>query len=308
MCNKMQTPNFEPLKLTGIKQKEKVAEIMKNLKEGLDSVFTSENYVNYLKVLSKFPNYSINNCLLISMQMPDATLVKGYKAWQKDFGRYVKKGERGIKIIAPTPYSVTVEVDNTDKTGNKLKDINGNPQKTEKRIEYMGFRVVTVFDVSQTDGKDLPLLPEIRLEDEVEYFESLFQALVNFSPVPVSVEPIQGRAKGYFSHAEQRIVVREGESELQMIKTLIHELAHAMLEEHQKNLSREAKEVEAESCAFAVCHYLGLDTSEYSFDYISYWSSSRKEQELKEHLDIIQTTVVEILDGLKESGFIKNIA
>lgn len=308
MCEKKQTPNFEPLKLSGIRQKDKVAEIMEKLKEGLDSVFTSENYLNYLKVLSKFPNYSINNCLLISMQMPDATLVKGYRAWQKDFGRYVKKGERGIKIIAPTPYSVTVEVDSTDKAGNKLKDADGNQLKTEKQIDYMGFRVVTVFDISQTDGKDLPLLPEIRLEDEVEYFESLFQALVNFSPVPVAVEPIQGRVMGYFSHVEQRIVIREGESELQMIKTLIHELAHAMLEEHQKDLSREAKEVEAESCAFAVCYYLGLDTSEYSFDYISYWSSSRKEQELKEHLDIIQTTVVEILDGLKESGFVKNIA
>lgn len=312
MSAKKQTPNFEPLLLTGESQKEKVDEIMERLKEGIENILTSDKYKEYLTVLSKFPKYSINNCFLIEMQMPEATLVKGYRAWQNDFGRHVRKGEKAIKILAPAPYSVTVEVDKTDKAGNRLKDVSGKPVKTEKKIDGVGFRVVSVFDISQTEGPDLPLPPDITLKDGVDYFNELFCALEKISPVPVSIEPFKGTsAKGIFvryNDGDGRIVIRAGESELQQVKTLIHELAHAFLEDHQKNMSTVSKEFEAESVAFSVCNYIDLNTSDYSLDYVTEWAQERSTQEIKERLGIIHDTTTKILDALREAGLAKAAA
>lgn len=288
-------------------EKQKVQEITDKLEEGLKELFESEKYKTYLSTMSKFHNYSFNNTLLIAMQKPEATLVAGYKAWQKNFERHVNKGEKAIRILAPAPYKIKEERDKLDPvTGEMMFDENGMPQKEETEVTIPAFRAVSVFDVSQTDGKPIPELEVNELLSTVEGYEDFVQALMNISPVPIAFEDIPGDSKGYFSTAEKRIAVQENMSESQTLKTMVHEVAHSMLHDKEVNQSmdipvkdRNTKEVEAESVAFTVCQHFGIDTSDYSFGYIAGWSSGRNMKELKSSLDTIRKTASELITGIE---------
>lgn len=292
-----------------ITEKQKVQEITDKLEEGLKELFESEKYKTYLSTMSKFHNYSFNNTLLIAMQKPEATLVAGYKAWQKNFERHVNKGEKAIRILAPAPYKIKEERDKLDPvTGEMMFDENGMPQKEQVEVTISAFRAVSVFDVSQTDGKPIPELEAQELLSTVEGYEDFVQALMNVAPVPIGFEDIPGDSKGYFHTEEKRIAVQENMSESQTLKTMVHEVAHSML--HNKEINRDdlmevpakdrnTKEVEAESVAYTVCQHFGIDTSDYSFGYIAGWSSGKDMKELKSSLDTIRKTASELITGIE---------
>ena len=290
-------------------EKQKVKEITDKLEEGLKELFESEKYKNYLSTMSKFHNYSFNNTLLIALQRPDASLVAGYQAWQKNFNRHVKRGEKGIRILAPAPYKIKEERDKLDPvTGEVMLDKDGTPQTEEVEVKIPAFRAVSVFDVSQTDGEPLPELETKELLSTVEGYEDFIKAVTYVAPAPIGFEDIPGDSKGYFNIEENRIAVQEGMSESQTLKTMVHETAHSML--HNKEVNREdilapakdrnTKEIEAESIAFTVCRHFGIDTSEYSFSYIAGWSSGRDMKELKSSLDTIRRTASELITGIEE--------
>lgn len=292
-----------------ITEKQKVQEITDKLEEGLKELFESEKYKTYLSTMSKFHNYSFNNTLLIAMQKPEATLVAGYKAWQKNFERHVNKGEKAIRILAPAPYKIKEERDKLDPvTGEMMFDENGMPQKEQVEVTIPAFRAVSVFDVSQTDGKPIPEMEAQELLSTVEGYEDFVQALMNVAPVPIGFEDIPGDSKGYFHTEEKRIAVQENMSESQTLKTMVHEVAHSML--HNKEINRDdlmeapakdrnTKEVEAESVAYTVCQHFGIDTSDYSFGYIAGWSSGKDMKELKSSLDTIRKTASELITGIE---------
>ena len=290
-------------------EKQKVQEITEKLEQGIKELFESEKYKTYLNTMSRFHNYSFNNTMLIAMQKPDATLVAGFKAWQKNFDRHVKKGEKGIRILAPAPYKIKEEQEKFDPvTGEIMLDKNGMPVTEEVEIKIPAFRVVPVFDVSQTDGKELPDIGVNELSGSVEDYEDFMQALTEVSPVPISYEDIDGDAKGYFHTTDHRIVIQEGMSQSQTVKTAIHEVAHAKLHDREQNQDidavldkdRNTKEVEAESVAYTVCQHFGIDTSDYSFGYIAGWSSDRDMKELKSSLDTIRKTASELITGIED--------
>ena len=289
-------------------EKQKVKEITDKLEEGLKELFNSEKYKSYLSTMSKFHNYSFNNTLLIAMQKPEATLVAGYQAWQKNFNRHVNKGEKGIRILAPAPYKIKEERDKLDPvTGEVMLDKDGMPQTEEVEIKIPAFRAVSVFDVSQTDGEPIPELEAKELLSTVEGYEDFIKAVTFVAPVPVSFEDIPGDSKGFFSPTEKRIAVQEGMSESQTLKTMVHETAHSMLHDREVNKDilapakdRNTKEVEAESIAYTVCQHFGIDTSEYSFGYIAGWSTGRDMKELKSSLDTIRRTASELITGIEE--------
>ena len=290
-------------------EKQKVQEITDKLEEGLKELFESEKYKTYLSTMSKFHNYSFNNTLLIAMQKPEATLVARYKAWQKNFERHVNKGEKAIRILAPAPYKIKEERDKLDPvTGEMMFDENGMPQKEQVEVTIPAFRAVSVFDVSQTDGKPIPELEAQELLSTVEGYEDFVQALMNVAPVPIGFEDIPGDSKGYFHTEENRISVQENMSESQTLKTMVHEVAHSIL--HNKEINRDdlmeapvkdrnTKEVEAESVAYTVCQHFGIDTSDYSFGYIAGWSSGKDMKELKSSLDTIRKTASELITGIE---------
>ena len=290
-------------------EKQKVQEITDKLEEGLKELFESEKYKTYLSTMSKFHNYSFNNTLLIAMQRPEATLVAGYKAWQKNFERHVNKGENAIRILAPAPYKIKEERDKLDPvTGEMMFDENGMPQKEQVEVTIPAFRAVSVFDVSQTDGKPIPELEAQELLSTVEGYEDFVQALMNVATIPIGFEDIPGDSKGYFHTEEKRIAVQENMSESQTLKTMVHEVAHSML--HNKEINRDdlmeapikdrnTKEAEAESVAYTVCQHFGIDTSDYSFGYIAGWSSGKDIKELKSSLDTIRKTASELITGIE---------
>ena len=289
-------------------EKQKVQEITEKLEQGLKELFESEKYRTYLNTMSKFHNYSINNTILIAMQKPDATLVAGYKAWQKNFERHVKKGEKGIRILAPAPYKIKEEQEKIDPVTNEpMLDKDGMPIMEEVEIKIPAFRVVPVFDVSQTDGKELPELSVGELSADVEGYQDFMKALEAVSPAPIGYEDIPGEAKGYFDITLNCVAIQEGMSESQTVKTAIHEVAHAKLHsrerEKETDLSerkdRNTKEVEAESVAYTVCQHFGIDTSDYSFGYIAGWSSGKEMTELKSSLDTIRRTASELISGIE---------
>ena len=267
-----------------------IKDITEQLEQGVKDVFESERYKAYLDFMGKFYNYSVNNSILIWMQKPEASLVAGYQTWQKKFKRQVRKGEKGITILAPCPHKFKKEVE----------DENGN--LVEKEIQYTSFRATTVFDISQTDGDEVPTLCN-DLTGEVENYEELLNALKALAPVPVDFEEIKTGAKGYYSHTEHRIVINEGMSEQQTIKTLIHEIAHSFLHEkengEEKDADRNTKEVQAESVAYTVCKMLGIDTSEYSFEYVAGWSKGKEVKELNASMEVIRRTAKNIIEGLR---------
>ena len=290
-------------------EKQKVQEITDKLEEGLKELFESEKYKTYLSTMSKFHNYSFNNTLLITMQKPEATLVAGYQVWQKNFERHVNKGEKAIRILAPAPYKIKEERDKLDPvTGEMMIDENGMPQKEEVEVTIPAFRAVSVFDVSQTDGKLIQKLEAQELLSAVEEYEDFVQALINVATVPIGFEDIPGDSKGYFHTEEKRIAVQENMSESQILKTMVHEVVYSML--HNKEINRDdlmeepvkdrnTKEVEAESVAYTVCQHFGIDTSDYSFGYIAGWSSGKEMNELKSSLDTIRKTVSELITGIE---------
>lgn len=287
-------------------EKQKVKEITGRLEEGLKELFEGEKYKSYLNTMSKFHNYSANNIQLIEMQCPGATYVAGYKAWQKNFERHVNKGERGIRILAPSPYKIKEEQEKIDPVTNEpVLDRDGMPVMEEVEIKIPAFRVVTVFDYSQTDGKELPGLGVSELHGNVERYRDFMEALARVSPVPIRYEGMEGDRKGYFIDLNHPIAIKEGMGEAQTAKTGVHEVAHAKL--HAKEVEqetgiakdRETKEVEAESIAYTVCQHFGIDTSDYSFGYIAGWSSGKEMPELKSSLDTIRRTSSELIKGIE---------
>lgn len=288
-------------------EKQKVQEITEKLEQGIKELFESEKYKTYLNTMSKFHNYSFNNTMLIAMQKPDATLVAGFKAWQKNFDRHVKKGEKGIRILAPAPYKIKEERDKIDPvTQELLLDKDGNPQKEEVEITIPAFRAVSVFDVAQTDGKPIPELAAKELLSDVEGYQDMIRAVEAISPVPIELEEIAGDSKGYYDREAKRIAVQENMSESQTLKTMIHEVAHSKLhskeveQDEQMKKDRNTKEVEAESIAYTVCQHFGIDTSDYSFGYIAGWSSGRDTKELRASMDTIRRTASELITGIEE--------
>ena len=295
-----------PIILTSEKPAEKVKEITARLEQGVQAIFDSDRYKEFLTAMSKFHDYSLNNTILIAMQ--GGNLVKGYSQWQKEFDRHVKKGEKGIKIFAPAPYKVKKLVDKIDpETRKPMLDREGKPIKEEKEITVPAFKVITVFDISQTEGKEFPDLSVKPLLADVEQYEDFFAALEKASPVPIAFEQIGGSANGYFSLTDKRIAIKEGVSELQAVKTAIHEIAHAKLHdvdlnappEEQNRAPRHTREVQAESVAYTVCQHFGLDTSDYSFGYVAGWSSGKEMTELKASLETIQTTAKELITEIE---------
>ena len=286
-------------------EKQKVKETTDKLEEGLKELFESEKCKSYLSTMSKFHNYSFNNTLLIALQRPDATLVAGYQAWQKNFNRHVNKGERGIRILAPAPYKIKEERDKLDPvTGEVMLDKDGMPQTEEVEVKIPAFRAVSVFDVKQTSGEPIPELEAKELLSTGEGYEDFIKAVTYVAPVPVSFEDIPGDSKGFFSPAEKRIAVQEGMSESQTLKTMVHETAHSML--HDKDVNKDilapAKDrntKEAESIAYTVCQHFGIDTSDYSFGHIAGWSTGRDMRELKSSLDTIRRTASELITGIE---------
>lgn len=288
-------------------EKQRVQELTDKLEQGLQDLFNSDSYRNYLATMSKFHNYSFNNTLLIAMQKPDATLVAGYKAWQKNFERHVNKGEKAIRILAPAPYKIKEERDKIDPvTQELLLDKDGNPQKEEVEITIPAFRAVSVFDVAQTDGKPIPELAAKELLSDVEGYQDMIHAVEAISPVPIELEEIAGDSKGYYDREAKRIAVQENMSESQTLKTMIHEVAHSKLhskeveQDEQMRKDRNTKEVEAESVAYTVCQHFGIDTSDYSFGYIAGWSSGRDTKELRSSMDTIRRTASELITGIEE--------
>ena len=286
--------------------REKVKEIVAGIESGIKELFQSDRYADYLRTMSRFHNYSYRNTLLIHMQRPDATLVAGFNKWKNQFQRHVKKGEKGMTILAPTPFKKKIEQQKLDPdTKAPLLDEDGNILTEEKTVEIPMFRPVKVFDVKQTDGKPLPSLA-VDLTGDVRHYEAFLEALRRTSPVPIDFKPISGNMNGYFSPARQRIAIQEGMSEVQTVCTGIHEITHAILhnqEEQQQAAAagtdamesvnpkdEQTREVEAESVSYSVCQYYNIETSANSLGYIAHWSSGKELPELKASLDTISKT------------------
>lgn len=267
---------------------ERVKELTDKLAEGVRAVFASERYAEYLCAMNKFPNYSARNVLLILMQDPGASLVASYGTW-KQFGRHVRRGELGIRIIAP-------------RMGRRKTEQEDQDEDDKEKVAY--FRPVTVFDIRQTEGKELPTPCIDELTGSVENYSLMYERLLSISPVPVEFKELFDSKKGYFSPSTQRIVLQPGMSEMQTIKTLVHEIVHAKLHDpllvpDSEGKSRAKKEVEAESVAYVVCQRFGLDVSDYSFGYVASWSKDKELSELKDSLETIHKTSVEIIHAIQ---------
>lgn len=279
--------------------------IMQSLESGVEELFTSNRYQEFLKTMAKFHNYSFNNTMLIAMQRPDATLVTSYKNWQS-MGRQVMKGEKGITIIAPAPYKKMKEKEVLDENQRPIMGTDGKPKTEQVEVTVPHFKAVTVFDIAQTSGEPIQTLAPELLTAAVQDFDSFMQAIQKISSVPIRFDEIDGNANGYYHNADKEIVIKKGLSESQTLKTAIHETVHAKL--HDKEImeslgvekDRLTKEVEAESVAYCVCSSFGLDTSDYSFPYIAGWSSSREMKEMKASMDVIRKTAGEMIDQLTE--------
>lgn len=269
-------------------RKGKIKVLTEKLEKGIRAVFHSDQYKEYLATMAKFHSYSFHNSMLIHLQKPDASLVAGYKTWES-LERHVKKGETGITILAPCPYRIGIKRSTSDSKAEESKaDMENAEEKEEQEILYTYFRPVTIFDISQTEGRALPVLAE-ELQGEVSDYEDLMKAVQEIAGIPFRFETWEGTKKGYYNLTEKEIVIKSGMSELQTVKTAIHETAHSILHTDREHLKDPATmEVEAESIAFVVCHHYGLDTADYSFGYLAGWSSNKELPELKSSLQTIQ--------------------
>ena len=293
--------------------KDRMREIVDSIENGIKELFESDKYRKYLATMSRFHRYSVNNTMLIYMQRPDATHVAGFNKWRDQFGRNVLKGEKGIRIIAPTPYKKKVEEIKTDpETNAPILDADGKAIIEEKEIRIPMFKVVSVFDVSQTAGKPLPQLAA-DLSGNVQQYEVFMEALRRASPVPMEIKPVARDTDGFFSIKAQSITIRAGMSEVQTVCAAVHEIAHAKLHdyEHMTELaddgetilvpgekSRNTEEVEAESISYAVCQYYGIETGENSFGYIATWSKGKELKELRASLETINKTASELITDI----------
>lgn len=291
-----------PILLNGQNSAERMKEITDRLETGIQELFESERYKAYLTTMSKFHSYSFNNTLLIAMQ--GGQLVAGYNKWRDDFHRNVKKGEKAIKILAPAPFKAKKEVQKLDAQGRPMMGKDGKPVTEVQEIQVPAFKIVSVFDVSQTEGEPLPSIGVEELTGSVERYGEFFKALEQTSPVPIGFEDIPGGSHGYYHLTEKRIAIQEGMSELQTLKTAIHEIAHSKLHaidpeapaiEQADRPDSRTREVQAESVAYAVCQHYGLDTSDYSFGYVAGWSSGKDLKELKASLETIRATAHELI-------------
>lgn len=284
------------------KQAEQLKEITDKLEQGVADVFSSDKYKQFLDTMAKFPRYSVNNTILIMMQKPDAQVCQSFTGW-KEMGRFVKKGEKGIKILAPAPYTIQKEQNVLDEKGSPVLDHDGEPLRETVEVKINAFKVVNTFDISQTDGKELPSIGVNELTGDVERYQMMFEALRQSCPVPIAFEDIPSGAKGYYNKLEKRIALQEGMSEVQTVKTLIHEMAHQKLHDTGNGVesqSRSSKEVEAESVAYTVCQHYGIDTSDYSFSYVAGWSEGKEMKELKASLDTVRRTASEMISDIEE--------
>ena len=296
-----------PIVLDGKNRTESMKEITDKLEAGIQGIFQSGQYQEYLTAMSKFHDYSLNNTMLIAMQ--GGSLVKGFRQWEHEFDRHVKPGEKAIKIIAPAPYTIKKEVDKIDpRTQQPVIGKDGKPVKEMQEVTIPAFKAVSVFDISQTEGKEFPEI-SVDLVGDVEQYKDFFAALEKASPVPVAFEQMEGSTHGYYHLEDKRIAIREGMSEIQTLKTTIHEIAHAKLHAIDKDMPIEkqenrpdgrTREVQAESIAYTVCQHYGLDTSDYSFGYIAGWSSGRDLSELKASLEVIRSTASELITEIDE--------
>ena len=295
-------PPVVPIILNSQNGADRMKEITDRLETGIQELFESERYTAYLTSMAKFHSYSFNNTLLIAMQ--GGQLVAGYNKWRDDFHRNVKRGEKGIKILAPAPYKVKKEMPKLDEQGQPVMDKDGKPLTEVQETQVPAFKIVSVFDVSQTEGEPLPSIGVDELAGNVEQYEDFFKALEQTSPVPMAFEDIPGGSHGYYHLTEKRIAIQENMSELQTLKTAIHEIAHAKLHaiDPDAPVTKQAdrpdsrtREVQAESVAYAVCQHYGLDTSDYSFGYVAGWSSGKDLKELRASLETIRATAHELI-------------
>ena len=283
---------------------ERVAELTERLENGVKELYASDNYAQYITAMAKFHHYSFGNALLILFQCPQATNVAGYNTW-KQLGRQVKRGEKGIMILAPCNFRASLEREKIDPlTGQALLGPDGKPLTEKVKIAPNRFKIAHVFDLSQTEGRELPQIGVSELTGDVADYTGIYNRLTALSPLPVVQEDFQRSAKGYTSFTENRIVVKPGMSQVQTIKTLVHEIAHAKLHKPDDILDvprpgeRRRKEVEAESIAYVVCQHFGIDTADYSLAYVAGWSKGRELTELKGSLNIIHATAGEIIDTI----------
>ena len=292
--------------------KEQIKKLTDQIEAGIKALFQSgdlEKYQAYLRTMSHFHHYSVNNQMLIFSQCPHATLVAGYQKWQNQFSRHVLRGEKGISILAPTPYKIKVEKEKLDPdTKLPLLDADGNTITEEKEVQIPMFRPVKVFDVSQTDGKPLPervQSPVAELTGNVEHYEAFMEALRRVSPVPIEMKPLSNDLDGFFSPSKQSITLRDGMSEVQTVCAAVHEIAHSKLHDYAKQPNSQPKdsnteEIEAESIAYTVCAYFGIETSANSFGYVATWSKDKDLKAFKDSLDTIRKTSSELISGVEQ--------
>ena len=289
---------------------ERLKALTDKLESGVAAVFESDKYAAYLKTMAKFHQYSFGNVMLILMQCPHASHVAGFHTWKKSFGRSVKRGEHGIQILAPYSYEKLVEKNKLDPTTSlPIMDANGNPTKELAFVRRQSFKVTYVYDISQTEGKELPTYGINELSGNVDYYQSLLNAITELSPVPIYFREAPPYGKGCYHHLDQCIYINEGMSQIQTIKTAIHETSHAKLHaipvvdgklSGAQEKDKRTIEVEAESIAYVVCQHFGIDTSEYSFPYVTSWSHSKDMTELKASLDCISKTAAKFIDDIEQ--------
>ena len=286
-------------------QAERVKEITDKLERGIKDLFESDKYMNYLRTMSRFHNYSFSNSLLIAMQKPDATYVAGFTSWEKNFDRHVQKGQKGIRILAPSPYKIKKDVDKIDpRTHKPVLGRDGQPLRERIEVTVPAYKVTTVFDISQTEGRKLPEIAT-DLQNDVEGYNHFMEVLKTISPVPIEFRAFEGMSHGYYHLDDKKIVIKEGMSQQQTLKTCIHEMAHEIL--HDRDTGKEkdhmpdmhTREVEAESVAYTVCQHFGIDSSDYSFGYIAGWSSGKNLEELKTSMNIIRKTASDIISSIE---------
>lgn len=298
------TSTFDP-KAAAEARKAEMEEITSKLEKGVKDIFDGANYQQYLNFCAKLPRYSVNNQILIMMQKPDATMCQSFTNW-KEVNRHVRKGEKGIRILAPAPYKMQKEQEKVDASGKTVLDKDGEPVKETVEVTINAFKPVSTFDVSQTEGEPIPTPGVDELTGSVEGYETLLAAIKDVVPVPISFEQIDSGAKGFYHLEENRIVVQEGMSEAQTVKTLLHEASHQALHSKEamdsagEKKSKNQKETEAESVAYVVCQHYGIDTSDYSFPYVATWSADKEVPELKASLDTIRRTASELIVKIDE--------
>ena len=298
------TSTFDP-KAAAEARKAEMEEITSKLEKGVKDIFDGANYQQYLNFCAKLPRYSVNNQILIMMQKPDATMCQSFTNW-KEVNRHVRKGEKGIRILAPAPYKMQKEQEKMDASGKTVLDKDGEPVKETVEVTINAFKPVSTFDVSQTEGEPIPSPGVDELTGSVEGYETLLAAIKEVVPVPISFEQIDSGAKGFYHLEENRIVVQEGMSEAQTVKTLLHEASHQALHSKEamdsagEKKSKNQKETEAESVAYVVCQHYGIDTSDYSFPYVATWSADKEVPELKASLDTIRRTASELIVKIDE--------